>query len=241
MSKSVKILCLILVCVISVISLTSCASKNEKTEADASANNQTEAYSEEYETTEADNSTDKQSETASENIEKPTEAVTEVASNKTESTSEASEKKASKPANELATSKKETPVAKTEATTVSEKKGTLYRADCNSKIWAGVLGACYMEFKNIDTPNEWGENGKVYELYVTYVKTGEEYSMWSDGHWSLDEGGNKLTLTPVNQSENGNIGVAAGQSKTFTGKNGFFEIPVIFEQGGKTVLTLKVK
>jgi hypothetical protein len=42
----------------------------------------------------------------------------------------------------------------------------------------------------------------------------------------------------VNQGENGNVGVEVGGSKTFTGNNGVFEIPVTFEQGGGTTVIL---
>ena len=121
------------------------------------------------------------------------------------------------------------------------KKGDLYRADCTGKIWAKIVGSCYILFRDIDETNEWGEQGKVYELHVTYVKVGENYSMWSDGYWELDSAGTQLTLTPVNQGENGNIGAQVGSSKTFTGKDGVFEIPVTFEQGGKTTVILDLK
>ena len=216
MSKTFKILCLIIVCVMSVVSFAACGSEKD----DNAANSTT--PTEQTKITSATN----------ENISESS-ATTDISTqvNVPETVDGTT----------LARTETTSLQVLTENTTVAEKKGTLYRADCNSKIWAGMLGECYMEFKNIDTPNEWGEKGKVYELHVTYVKTGEEYSMWSDGHWSLDESGNKLTLTPVNQSENGNVGVAAGHSKTFTGKNGVFEIPVTFEQGGATTVILKIK
>lgn len=121
------------------------------------------------------------------------------------------------------------------------KKGDLFKASCDKKIWAGILGECYLVLRNIDEGNEWGETGKVYELHVTYVKTGEEYGMWSDGYWEMSEDGTELTLTPKNQSENGNIGVEAGQSKTFTAVNGVFEIPITFEQGGNTTIYLDIE
>ncbi len=121
------------------------------------------------------------------------------------------------------------------------KKGDLYRADCTGKIWAKIVGSCYILFRDIDDPNEWGENGRVYELHVTYVRIGESYSMWSDGYWELDSTGTELTMTPKNQGENGNIGTEAGTSRTFTGKNGIFEIPITFEQGGTTTVILDLK
>ncbi len=216
MSKIIKILCLIFLCVISVVSFAACGTeKNDNTAVSTTTGEQTEINPATRENTyESSTATDISTQVnVTESVDGTTLAQTEATSTQ----------------------------ALTENTTAAEKKGTLYRANCNSKIWAGILGECYMEFKNIDTPNEWGEKGKVYELHVTYVKTGEDYSMWSDGHWSLDESGNKLTLTPVNQSENGNVGVAAGRSKTFTGKNGVFEIPITFEQGGATTVTLKIK
>ena len=121
------------------------------------------------------------------------------------------------------------------------KKGDLYRADCTGKIWAKIVGSCYILFRDIDDPNEWGENGRVYELHVTYVRIGESYSMWSDGYWELDSTGTELTMTPKNQGENGNIGTEAGTSRTFTGKDGIFEIPITFEQGGTTTVILDLK
>ncbi len=118
------------------------------------------------------------------------------------------------------------------------KKGELYRAEGNGRIWAGIVGSCYLSFKNLDNENEWGEKGRAYELYVTYIRVGESYSMWADGYWELDKTGTKLRLTPKNQSENGNIGAEVGKSKTFTGANGVFQIPITFERGGKTTVTL---
>lgn len=121
------------------------------------------------------------------------------------------------------------------------KKGDLYRADCTGKIWAKLVGSCYILFKDIDAPNEWGEKGKVYELYVTYIRIGESYSMWSDGHWELSEDGTVLKLTPVNQGNNGNIGADVGSTKTFTADDGRFTIPVSFEQGGGTEVILDLR
>ncbi len=121
------------------------------------------------------------------------------------------------------------------------KKGDLYRADCTGKIWAKLVGSCYLLFKDIDAPNEWGEKGKVYELYVTYIRVGENYSMWSDGYWELSDDGTLLTLTPVNQGNNGNIGADVGGTKTFTADDGRFTIPVSFEQGGGTEVILDLR
>ncbi len=121
------------------------------------------------------------------------------------------------------------------------KKGDLYKAEGTGKIWAKIVGSCYMLFKDIDAPNEWGEKGKVYELYVTYIRVGENYSMWSDGYWELSEDGTVLKLTPVNQSNNGNIGADVGSTKTFTADDGRFTIPVSFEQGGGTEVILDLR
>lgn len=118
------------------------------------------------------------------------------------------------------------------------KKGDLYKAEGEGKIWAKIVGSCYVMFKDLDAPNEWGEQGKVYELYVTYIRVGENYSMWADGYWELSEDGKTLTMTPVNQSNNGNIGAEAGSSKTFTADDGRFTIPISFEQGGGTNVIL---
>ena len=76
----------------------------------------------------------------------------------------------------------------------------------------------------------------VYEIYVAQV--GNNYSMWSDGYWNLN--GDTLTLNPVNQSQNGNVGCDEGSSVTINGNGGVFEIPLTFEQGGKTVCTLNI-
>ena len=113
--------------------------------------------------------------------------------------------------------------------------GIVYKTDVSGKIWAGIVGSCYMQFKDSDTPNEWGESGKVYELWV--AQTGSNYSMWSDGYWDITDG--VLTLTPVNQSENGSIGVDAGASKFYTLNNGAYTIDLGFSSGGKTSVTLK--
>ena len=121
------------------------------------------------------------------------------------------------------------------------KKGDLYKAEGTGKIWAKLVGSCYVMFKDIDTPNEWGEKGKVYELYVTYIRVGENYSMWSDGYWELSDDGTVLTLTPVNQGNNGNIGTEPGSAKTFTADDGRFTIPVSFEQGGGTEVILDLR
>lgn len=119
---------------------------------------------------------------------------------------------------------------------IKDKKGDILRSDSESKIWAGVVGDAYILLRNISTPNEWGEKGRVYELHC--AQFAGKYSMWSDGYWELNDDGTELTLTPKNQSENGNIGVAAGKSKTFKGQNGVFSVPVTFEQGGKTTIKI---
>lgn len=120
--------------------------------------------------------------------------------------------------------------------TKAMKKGEVYKTAVSSKIWAGVVGTAYIVFKNIDTANEWGEKGLVYEIYVAQV--GNNHTMWSDGYWELSSDKTTLKLTPKNQSENGNIGVEAGSTKTFTAENGTFTIPLTFEQGGKTTIKL---
>lgn len=129
-------------------------------------------------------------------------------------------------------------VPATEITTLAPtKKGVIYKVSGDSKIWANTVGQAYILFKNIDTPNEWGEKGRVYELYV--AQFGDDYSMWSDGYWSMDESERTLKLTPKNQSENGNVGVDAGKTKTITATNGVFVIDVTFSSGGKTTMKLK--
>lgn len=121
-------------------------------------------------------------------------------------------------------------------TKAAEKKGDLYKAAGDSKIWANTVGQAYILFRNIDKPNEWGEKGQVYEIYV--AQFGDDFSMWSDGYWKLNDAKTQLTLTPKNQSDNGNIGVGEGESKTFTGNNGVFAIDLKFSSGGKTKIQL---
>lgn len=119
---------------------------------------------------------------------------------------------------------------------IKDKKGDILRSDSESKIWAGVVGDAYILLRNTSDANEWGEKGRIYELHC--AQFAGKYSMWSDGYWELNDDGTELTLTPKNQSENGNIGVAAGKSKTFKGQNGVFSVPVTFEQGGKTTIKI---
>ena len=119
---------------------------------------------------------------------------------------------------------------------IKDKKGDILRSDSESKIWAGVVGDAYILLRNTSDANEWGEKGRIYELHC--AQFAGKYSMWSDGFWEINDDGTELTLTPKNQSENGNIGVAAGKSKTFKGQNGVFSVPVTFEQGGKTTIKI---
>lgn len=186
------------------------------------------------EQTDNDNSQLNNEEPATEDVQSSIEEdTTDISDNKQDdSTSEPTTEKTSE-----TTTEKPTQATVTNIT----KKGNLYKAYADSKIWAGILGDCYLLLRNIDSGNEWGEKGQVYELHVSYVKSGEDYGMWSDGYWKISEDGTQLTLTPKNQSDNGNIGVTAGQSKTFTAVNGVFEIPITFEQGGKTTIYLDVE
>lgn len=119
---------------------------------------------------------------------------------------------------------------------IKDKKGQILKAESESKIWAGVIGDAYILLRNISDANEWGEKGRVYELHC--AQFAGKYSMWSDGYWEISDDGTELTLTPKNQSENGNIGVSAGKSKIFKGQNGVFSVPITFEQGGKTTITI---
>lgn len=119
---------------------------------------------------------------------------------------------------------------------IKDKKGQILKAESQSKIWAGVIGDAYILLRNISDANEWGEKGRVYELHC--AQFAGKYSMWSDGYWEISDDGTELTLTPKNQSENGNIGVSAGKSKIFKGQNGVFSVPITFEQGGKTTITI---
>lgn len=115
---------------------------------------------------------------------------------------------------------------------VTEKKGDLYKVVGSDKIWANIMGEAYLLFKNTDEPTEYGNTGKVYELYVLVAQTGDDYTLWGDGHWDLNVAGDTLTLSPINQSENGNIGVAAGESKTYKKSGNVFQIDMSFSAGG---------
>lgn len=120
----------------------------------------------------------------------------------------------------------------TEAPVQEEKKGDLYKVIGADKIWANLVGEAYILFKNTDEPIASGISGKVYELYVLVAQTGDDYVVWSDGYWDLNDAGDTLTLTPHNQNENGNIGVSAGESKTYTKSGNVFKIEMSFSGGG---------
>ncbi|MGN0542987.1 MAG: hypothetical protein ACI4JG_05990 [Acutalibacteraceae bacterium] len=124
----------------------------------------------------------------------------------------------------------------TKAANPAEKKGDIYKSVGKRKIWAGVVGEVYVVFKNTDTPNGSGMKGRIYELYVSAGDDG--YSVWADGYWELNDAKTELKLTPAHQTENGNIGVAVGQTKTYTLEKGVFAIEFTFEQGGKTTVKL---
>ena len=129
--------------------------------------------------------------------------------------------------------KSETQKAEVNATTKSSsaKNITVYKSEGQRKIWAGVVGEIYVLFKNIETPNGNGLKGQVYELYVD---AGDGYTVWADGYWELNSSKTELKLTPKHQSENGNIGVAEGKTKTYKADNGTFKVEFTFEQGGKS-------
>lgn len=120
----------------------------------------------------------------------------------------------------------------TKAPVQEEKKGDLYKVVGADKIWANLVGEAYILFKNTDEPIASGINGKVYELYVLVAQTGDDYVVWSDGYWDLNDAGDTLKLTPHNQNENGNIGVSAGETKTYTKSGNVFNIAMSFSGGG---------
>ncbi|MCQ2481707.1 MAG: hypothetical protein MJ121_06275 [Clostridia bacterium] len=159
-----------------------------------------------------------------------------------ETTTEAEETTAAEDekATEAASEEAETAEAETEtteeSTTSKFKYGTLGKATGKSKIWANMVGTAYILFKNNEKPDANGMQGLVYEIWV--APYGDDASVWSYGTWDID--GNTLKMTPVNQSENGNIGVEVGSTQTFTANDGSFTIPITFEQGGKTNATLKM-
>lgn len=123
-------------------------------------------------------------------------------------------------------------VQETQPPVREEKKGDLYKVVGADKIWANLVGEAYILFKNTDEPVASGISGKVYELYVLVAQTGDDYVVWSDGYWDLNDAGDTLTLTPHNQNENGNIGVAAGETKTYTKSGNTFKIKMSFSGGG---------
>lgn len=129
-----------------------------------------------------------------------------------------------------------TTAAITTAAASAEKTGNIYKSEGTRKIWAGVVGEVYVVFKNVNTPTENGMKGQIYELYVSAGDDG--YSVWSDGYWELNDAKTELKLTPAHQSENGNIGVAEGQTKTYKLEKNVFAIEFTFEQGGKTTVKL---
>ncbi|HIT53086.1 MAG TPA: hypothetical protein IAD07_04015 [Candidatus Fimivicinus intestinavium] len=128
---------------------------------------------------------------------------------------------------------KETAVRAPSAPIQKEKKGDLYKVVGANKIWANLIGEAYILFKNTEEPTASGISGKVYELYVLVAQTGDDYMVWSDGYWDLNDAGDTLTLTPHNQNENGNIGVAAGEKKTYAKSGNAFQIKMSFSGGGK--------
>lgn len=166
------------------------------------------------------------------------ETQTTAAENTTEAeeTTAAEEEKATEAASEEAeTAEAETETTE-ESTTSKYKYGTLGKATGKSKIWANMVGTAYILFKNNEKPDANGMQGLVYEIWV--APYGDDASVWSYGTWDIDNG--TLKMTPVNQSENGSIGVEVGGTKTFTANDGTFSIPITFEQGGKTTATLKM-
>lgn len=121
--------------------------------------------------------------------------------------------------------------ATTQTTKPTIKEKDIYKSTGTRKIWALVVGDVYMLFRSTT-------KGQIYELHVN---AGDGYSIWSEGSWKLNDAKDTLTLTPTNQSENGNIGVAVGSSKTYKANKGVFTIDITFEQSGKTTIKLDLE
>ena len=136
----------------------------------------------------------------------------------------------SEPQSAAVTSTTETQVTETISTTAEQtaQLKTIYKSEGTRKIWAGVVGKIYVVFKSSDA----ADSG-IYELWVD---AGDGYTSWSDGYWSMNSSKTELKLTPKNQNENGSIGVAVGETKTYKADDGAFKVEFSFEQGGKSAI-----
>lgn len=122
----------------------------------------------------------------------------------------------------------------TESTTAKKqvvKEVIVYKSEGIRKIWAGIVGKIYVTFKTVEESD--GAGRQIYELWVD---AGDGYTVWADGIWELNGDKTELKLTPKNQAENGNIGVATGETKTYKAEGGVFKVDFSFEQGGKSAI-----
>ncbi|MCM1284548.1 MAG: hypothetical protein NC213_02750 [Acetobacter sp.] len=122
---------------------------------------------------------------------------------------------------------------------VVENKGEIYRTEVYSGIYSGVVGKGYISFKDITEPNEWGKKGKVFEIYV--AQSGDNYTMWADGYWSMSADQKELSLTMTEVADTALDDVQANVAKVYTvNEKGQFIIPAHFAGGGTATFVLNV-
>ncbi len=159
--------------------------------------------------------------TPEESLNSVTEKLDEVSSTGADPQSETSVESAEIPETAVSTTNKKQPA----------KEVIVYKSEGTRRIWAGIVGKIYVTFKTVEESD--GIGRQVYELWVD---PGDGYTVWADGVWELNERKTELKLTPKNQSENGNIGIAIGETKTYKTEDGVFKVEFTFEQGGKSAI-----
>ena len=115
----------------------------------------------------------------------------------------------------------------------------LYKSEIYNGIYSGVVGKTYISLKEISetaTDPDTALKGKVFVVYV--ATSGDNYSMWFDGYWSLDN--NKLSLTMVNAGDSALDDAEIGTAKVYTASDNKFTIPAHFAGGGTATLTLVI-
>ena len=113
------------------------------------------------------------------------------------------------------------------STSVKTVKGELYRTPVFNGIYSGVVGDTYISFL--------GDGN-----FEIYVDTGEGYSAWVSGNWSLNSDQTKLTLTQKGSGDAGLTGAKAGKAKVYTANSkGVFYIDTYFPSGGTAKIEFK--
>lgn len=106
------------------------------------------------------------------------------------------------------------------STSVETVKGELYRTPVFHGIYSGVVGDTYISFL--------GDGN-----FDVYVDTGDGYSSWISGTWSLNKDQTTLTLTQKGSGDAGLTGAEAGTAKVYTANSkGVFYIDTYFPSGG---------